>query len=137
MIIEPPLFDEVHLNLRYGVIEHKATHLHWDFRLEKNGTVKDFVFHRAPDPRLGFEQVITQLKDHPYYSLSAKTIKERGFLGDTTVKTWDEGRYDIVDWTDDLIIIEIRVDKLFGLFQLIRKNPTHKPNLWWFSKIDD
>ena len=113
--------------LKYSIQEHKATHLHWDLRLEHNGVLKSWAIPKRPNPKE--KRLAVQTTDHKlsYYNFEG-TIPE-GQYGAGTVKVWDIGTHEPEKWTKDEIITKINGKKLKGTFCLIKFRP---PKNWLF-----
>jgi DNA ligase D-like protein (predicted 3'-phosphoesterase) len=104
----------------YVVQEHDATHLHYDLRLEMDGTLKSWAVPKEPPLTPGIKRLAVQVEDHPVeYAKFAGTIPE-GEYGAGTVVIWDKGTYKLVDRKEDKLIVEIHGEKLKGVYVLVR-----------------
>ncbi len=104
----------------YVIQKHEATHLHYDLRLEMDGTLKSWAVPKEPPLTPGIKRLAVQVEDHPVeYANFAGTIPE-GEYGAGTVVIWDKGTYKLVDRKEDKLIVEIHGERLKGMYVLVR-----------------
>lgn len=104
----------------YVIQKHEATHLHYDLRLEMDGTLKSWAVPKEPPLSSGIKRLAVQVEDHPVeYANFAGTIPE-GEYGAGTVVIWDKGTYKLVDRKEDKLIVEIHGERLKGMYVLVR-----------------
>jgi DNA ligase D-like protein (predicted 3'-phosphoesterase) len=104
----------------YAVQEHHASHLHWDFRLEREGVLRSWAVPKGPPEKPGEKRLAVAVEDHPLdYAGFEGTIPE-GEYGAGTVEIWDRGTYEALKWTEDKIEIRIRGERLSGQYELVR-----------------
>lgn len=116
----------------YVVQKHAATHLHYDLRLEMDGTLKSWAIPKEPPTELGVKRLAVQVEDHPIsYATFQGTIPE-GEYGAGTVEIWDKGTYKLIERTEDKLIVEINGEKLRGTYVLVRLKA--KQNWIFFKK---
>lgn len=104
----------------YLVQKHYASHLHYDLRLEMDGTLKSWAVPKEPPVTPGVKRLAVQVEDHPLdYANFEGTIPE-GEYGAGKVEIWDKGTYALVDRKEDKLIVEINGQKLKGAYVLVR-----------------
>ena len=116
----------------YVIQKHDATHLHYDLRLEMDGTLKSWAISKEPPAEFGVKRLAVQVEDHPIdYAGFEGTIPE-GEYGAGTVKIWDKGTYRLIDRKEDKLIVEINGTVLKGSYVLVRLKD--KKNWIFFRK---
>ncbi|MGJ7537353.1 MULTISPECIES: DNA ligase D [unclassified Variovorax] len=130
--------------LSFVIQKHHASHLHYDFRLELDGTLKSWAVPKGPclDPTV--KRMAVHVEDHPIsYASFEGTIPPKQY-GAGTVIVWDRG-----DWLPDgdarkalaagKLKFELRGEKLHGHWTLVRMHgkgdEKHEP--WLLIKERD
>ena len=132
--------------LRFVIQKHDATRLHFDFRLELDGTFKSWAVTKGPSMDPHDRRLAVEVEDHPLdYGDFEGTIPE-GQYGGGTVMLWDRGYWEPEPGTDpheglrkgDLKIV-MDGERLKGGFVLVRmkRREREKKNNWLLIKHHD
>ena len=129
---------------RYFVQRHDATRLHYDFRLEIDGTLKSWAVPKGPTLIPLHKSLAMMVEDHPIdYGDFEGNIPE-GNYGAGSVMLWDRGHFELVG--DDPGAVQMkrgdlkfRLDgvKLKGEFALVLMKGRGKGNEWLLIKKRD
>ena len=129
--------------LSFVVQKHHASRLHYDFRLELDGTLKSWAVPKGPclDPTV--KRMAVHVEDHPIsYASFEGTIPPKQY-GAGTVIVWDRGEWAAEGdarkaLAEGKLKFELRGDKLKGHWTLVRmRGNGEKQEPWLLIKERD
>ena len=110
--------------------KHRATALHYDFRLEIGDAMPSWAVPKGPSLDTSQKRLAMQVEDHPLEYAGFEGIIPEGEYGGGTVMIWDEGTYEMLDDVDPAAALRkgelrfvLKGKKLSGRWTLVRTGP--------------
>src|ERR1700730_7897089 len=128
----------------FCVQRHDATRLHYDFRLEVDGTLTSWAVPKGPSLEPLSKALAVHVEDHPIDYGSFEGNIPKGEYGGGSVMLWDRGTYDLLGDAPAIAQIErgdlkfrLHGEKLRGEFALVLMRGRGKGNEWLLIKKKD
>jgi bifunctional non-homologous end joining protein LigD len=127
---------------RFVVQRHRASRLHYDFRLELDGVLVSWAVPKGPtlDPKA--RRMAVHVEDHPLAYADFEGVIPEGSYGGGDVIVWDRGT-----WVPDGdpakalrkgdLHFEVHGEKLRGRFALVRRGRDSGKDEWLLIHKDD
>src|ERR1700675_1574569 len=139
---------EIPAEARHGdtfvVQKHRATRLHYDFRLAINGALVSWAVPKGPSLNSADKRLAVETEDHPLEYGGFEGKIPEGSYGAGTVMVWDRGTFapeGNLDAAQQLKKGEIKFslngEKLRGSFVLVKLKRSEKGNEWLMIKHKD
>lgn len=116
--------------LRFVVQMHRATRLHYDFRLEADGVLASWAVPKGPTLVPGDRRLAMHVEDHPLDYRDFEGNIPGGQYGAGSVIVWDRGTYTLAEGDDPAdeiahgkIKFVLHGKKLNGEFTLVKIRP--------------
>jgi bifunctional non-homologous end joining protein LigD len=130
--------------LSFVIQKHAARRLHYDFRLELDGTLKSWAVPKGPSLDPHVRRMAVHVEDHPLTYASFEGVIPPGQYGAGTVIVWDRGEWlPLGDpregYRKGKLKFELRGEKLNGGWTLVRMHgrEDERQEPWLLIKEND
>jgi bifunctional non-homologous end joining protein LigD len=126
----------------FVIQKHRATRLHYDFRLEMEGVLRSWAIPKGPTFDPAIKRLAVQTEDHPMDYGGFEGVIPKGNYGAGKVIVWDNGTYEMIDpetpekgWEKKKLHFILKGRKMKGEWVLVRGS--RNPSEWIFFKVRD
>jgi bifunctional non-homologous end joining protein LigD len=119
----------------FVVQEHRARHLHYDFRLEVGGVLRSWAVPKGVPTEPGVRHLAVQVEDHPLSYIDFEGTIPKGQYGAGTVRIWDQGTYAPRKFEPNEIEFVLHGARLRGSYVLVRMES--RPQHWLLMKLKE
>ena len=126
----------------FVIQKHRATRLHYDFRLEMEGVLRSWAIPKGPNFNPAEKRLAVETEDHPLDYGGFEGVIPKGNYGAGNVIIWDNGTYEMVDpetpekgYKKGKLHFTLKGKKLRGEWVLVRGS--REPKQWIFFKVRD
>ena len=117
---------------RFVVQEHHASRLHWDLRLEHEGTLVSWALPRGVPAHPDENRLAVNTEDHPLEYLEFEGDIPKGEYGAGSMKIWDGGTFEAEKWRDGEVIAVFHGERMRGRYALFRTRERD----WMIHRMD-
>lgn len=117
----------------FVVHRHHASRLHYDLRLEKDGTLKSWAVPKGLPPRPGIKRLAVHVEDHPLDYLTFEGKIPKGEYGGGDVWVFALGKYQITKEKKDGFYFRLQSKEINAEY---RTFPTDGKN-WLLERLDN
>src|SRR3954468_8825596 len=133
-----------HEALSFVIQKHAASRLHYDFRLELDGTLVSWAVPKGPSLDPHVRRMAVHVEDHPLSYAGFEGVIPKGHYGAGTVEVWDRGTWVPVEdpragLKRGRLKFELHGEKLHGRWMLVRINSSkdERQEPWLLIKEHD
>jgi bifunctional non-homologous end joining protein LigD len=121
---------------RFVVQKHAATNLHYDFRLEMEGTLKSWAVPKGLPFELGVKRAAFAVEDHPLAYIDFEGTIPKGQYGGGTVMVWDIGTYELLGgrYSEGDLKLMLHGKKLKGEWHMFKIRSERGKDVWLIAK---
>ncbi len=110
---------------QFVVQKHDASRLHFDFRLEHDGTLKSWAVPKGPNLDPAVKSLAVHVEDHPLEYAGFEGMIPEGEYGGGTVMVWDHGVWEPESdpekgFKEGKLKFQLHGEKLRGSWALVR-----------------
>jgi len=130
----------------FMVQKHDATRLHWDLRLELDGTLKSWAVPNGPSLNPDDKRLAVRTEDHPLSYATFEGTIPKGEYGGGTVMMWDRGTWTPAPGKDPRktlgeghLHFTLHGERMQGEWVMFRLKPKgrEKAENWMLKKVRD
>jgi DNA ligase D-like protein (predicted ligase)/DNA ligase D-like protein (predicted polymerase)/DNA ligase D-like protein (predicted 3'-phosphoesterase) len=134
---EPSGGDPSSSGSSFVIQRHDATRLHYDLRLERDGVLVSWAVPKGLPFEKGVKHLAVQTEDHPMEYGSFEGSIPKGHYGAGEVRIWDNGTYDMLEWTDRKVSFRLHGKRHRGEYHLVKTARGERDWLIFIAKASD
>jgi bifunctional non-homologous end joining protein LigD len=144
---EPKPGKPAHVPLQAGrffIQRHNATRLHYDFRLQIDGTLKSWAIPKGPSLDPSVKHLAAMVEDHPLDYGDFEGNIPKGEYGGGSVMLWDRGTFELIGPESAAeqiargdLKFRLHGEKLGGTWAIVHMKDRGKGNEWLIIKKKD
>lgn len=121
---------------RFVIQKHAASHLHYDLRLEMDGTLKSWAVPKGVPTEPGVKRSAFAVEDHPVSYLKFEGAIPKGQYGGGTVMVWDLGTYELLSGSlaSGSLKLMLHGKKLNGEWHMFKIRSQDGKDVWLIAK---
>src|SRR5882672_7966021 len=129
----PPPAQIIGEGSAFVVHRHHASRLHYDLRLEQNGTLRSWAVPKGLPPRPGIMRLAVKVEDHPLEYLHFEGAIPKGEYGGGMMWKFAQGQYEITKEKKDGFYFRLQSRELNAEYR------THqtRENQWLLERVDN
>ncbi len=116
----------------FVVHRHHASRLHYDLRLEKDGTLKSWAVPKGLPPRPGIKRLAVATEDHPLEYLNFDGTIPKGQYGGGEMWIFAQGKYEITKEKKDGFYFRLNSRELNAEYRMYQT----RGNEWLLERVD-
>lgn len=134
----------------FVIQKHEATQLHYDFRIEIDGSLKSWSVPKGPSTDPSEKQMAIPTGDHPLEYADFEGVIPEDEYGGGTVMIWDKGTFENIKKDEDgnpmslkksyeIGTVEVRLKgkKIEGGYAMVEMKSGKMEGNWLLIKMDD
>ncbi|HLR24917.1 MAG TPA: DNA polymerase ligase N-terminal domain-containing protein [Fodinibius sp.] len=133
----------------FVIQKHDASNLHYDFRLEVEGTLKSWAVPKGPSTDPSDKRLAIPTEDHPLDYANFEGEIPEGQYGAGTVMVWDSGTFENIKehegqkvplpecYANGQIEVDLKGEKVSGGYALVLTGSDRREDNWLLIKMDD
>ncbi len=118
---------------RFVIQQHDATQLHWDLRLERDGTLASWALPRGVPLDPHDDRPAVRTEDHPLDYLDFAGEIPAGSYGAGTMEIFDRGSYALHAWSERKVEVTLHGERIEGRYGL---HPIGRGDAWRIHRME-